>query len=144
MASALGAAVGTLGTVLFYGTATINLLWQHIGWKAVEEGKLKKLYIVDMGLPWISHLICSFIPTLIITKMGSSIAILLKQVIDKSTDMLTFLFGFILAAFMGINLIGAALVGGFFAVINFKIKMLQTARVSVASGSIDDDDEEEI
>ena len=58
--------------------------------------------------------------------------------------MLTFLFGFILAAFMGINLIGAALVGGFFAVINFKIKMLQTARVSVASGSIDDDDEEEI
>ena len=61
MASALGAAVGTLGTVLFYGTATINLLWQHIGWKAVEEGKLKKLYIVDMGLPWISHLICSFI-----------------------------------------------------------------------------------
>ena len=72
------------------------------------------------------------------------IAILLKQVIDKATDMLTFLFGFILAAFMGINLIGAALVGGFFAVINFKIKMLQTARVSVASGSIDDDDEEEI
>ena len=165
MASALGAADGT---------ATINLLWQHIGWKAVEEGKLKKLYIVDMGLPWISHLICSFIPTLIITKMGSSmvdviktalpmdgiammtlftvgsllpavgIAILLKQVIDKATDMLTFLFGFILAAFMGINLIGAALVGGFFAVINFKIKMLQTARVSVASGSIDDDDEEEI
>ena len=32
MAAALGAAVGTLGTVLFYGTATMNLIWQHIGW----------------------------------------------------------------------------------------------------------------
>ena len=31
LAAALGEAVGTLGTVLFYGTATVNLLWQHIG-----------------------------------------------------------------------------------------------------------------
>ncbi len=35
------ATVGTIGTVLFYGTATMNLLWQHIGWKAVEEGNFK-------------------------------------------------------------------------------------------------------
>ena len=27
MAVALGSAVGTLGTVLFYGTATVNLVW---------------------------------------------------------------------------------------------------------------------
>ena len=33
MAASLGAAVGTLGTVLFYGTATINLVWQGMGWK---------------------------------------------------------------------------------------------------------------
>lgn len=174
MASALGAAVGTLGTVLFYGTATINLAWQHIGWKAVEKGDFKKLYLVDMGLPWISHIICSFIPTLIITKMGANmvdiikvalpmdglamktlftvgsllpavgIAILLKQVINKATDMLTFVFGFILAAVMGVNLIGAAIVGGFFAVINYKIKMLQIAKPAVAGSNALDDEEEEI
>lgn len=173
MSAALGAAVGTLGTVLFYGTATMNLVWQHIGWKAVEEGNFKKLYTVDMGLPWISHILFSFIPTLLITKMGANmvdiikatlpmdglamktlftvgsllpavgIAILLKQVINKATDMLTFLFGFILAAFMGVNLIGSAIVGGFFAVINYKIKMIQIARPAPSGGGNAVDDEEE-
>ena len=34
MAVTLGSAVGTIGTVLFYGTATVNLVWQHMGWRA--------------------------------------------------------------------------------------------------------------
>ena len=55
MATALGSTVGTLGTVLMYGTATMNLIWQAYGWKCLESGKLKKLYAVDMGLPWIRH-----------------------------------------------------------------------------------------
>lgn len=173
MAAALGAAVGTLGTVLFYGTATMNLIWQHIGWKAVENGDFKKLYLVDMGLPWISHLVCSFIPTVLITLAGSSmvdlmkaylpmdgiamktlftvgsllpavgVAILLKQVVNKATDFLTFFFGFTLAACMGVNLIGAAVIGGFFAVINYKVQMLKV-RPAVADGSAYDDDEEDI
>ena len=175
MVAALGAAVGTLGTVLFYGTATMNLVWQHIGWKAVEKGDFKKLYAIDMILPWVSHILFSFIPTLIITKMGANmvdiikttlpmdglamktlftvgsllpavgIAILLKQVVNKATDMLTFLFGFILAAFMGVNLIGSAIVGGFFAVINYKIKMIQIAKpVASGGGNAVYDEEEEI
>ena len=172
MAAALGAAVGTLGTVPFYGTATMNLIWQHIGWKAVEEGNFKKLYVVDMGLPWISHFVCSFLPTVIITMAGSSmvdlmkaylpmdgiamktlftvgsllpavgVAILLKQVITKTVDFLTFFFGFTLAACMGVNLIGAALIGGFFAVINYKIQMLKTMRPAAAGPAYDDDEEE--
>jgi len=170
IATALGAAVGTLGTVLFYGTATINLAWQHIGWKAVEKGDFHKLYLVDMGLPWISHIICSFIPALIITKMGASmvdtmkvalpmnglamktlftvgsllpavgVAILLKQVVLKVTDFITFFFGFTLAAAMGVNLIGAAIIGGFFAIFNYKIKMLQL-RKTAAAGNINDEED---
>ena len=70
LATSFGSMVGTLGTVLFYGTATINLAWQHIGWKAVEEGNFHKLYFVDMGLPWISHIICSFIPTVVMCLYG--------------------------------------------------------------------------
>ncbi len=172
MAAALGAAVGALGTVLFYGTATVNLLWQHIGWKAVEKGDFKKLYLVDMGLPWISHLICSFIPTVIITMAGSSmvdlmkvylpmegiamktlftvgsllpavgVAILLKQVITKASDFLTFFFGFTLAACMGVNLIGAALIGGFFAVINYKIQLLKLRPAVAGAGAYDDEEED--
>ena len=171
LAAALGAAVGTLGTVLFYGTATINLLWQHIGWKSIEKGNFKNLYMVDMGYPWISHLICSFIPTFIITISGEymvqiiknylpmdgiamktlftvgsllpavGIAILLKQVVTKPTDLITFFFGFTLAASMGVNLIGAAIVGGFFAILYYNIKLVGLKRAEVTAA---DDEEEEI
>lgn len=171
MATALGAAVGTLGTVLFYGTATMNLIWQHIGWKAVEKGDFKKLYLVDMGLPWISHIVCSFIPAFIITRMGASmvdvmktalpmsgiamktlftvgsllpavgIAILLKQVVLKPTDFITFFFGFTLAAAMGVNLVGAAIIAGFVALINYKIKMLQLQKPVTSAGKLDDEED---
>ena len=62
----MAATVGTLGTVLFYGTATMNLIWQHWGMKQVDEGKLDSLYLVDWVFPWISHFVCSFIPTFVI------------------------------------------------------------------------------
>ena len=147
MAASLGAAVGTLGTVLFYGTATINLVWQGMGWKWLEKGDLHELLpgrqrsALDR-----SHRLLVAFPTFIIT-MGSTrvlvdlmktympmdgiamktlftvgsllptvgIAILLKQVISKPTDFLTFFFGFTLSAVMGCNLIAAAGIGCFFA-----------------------------
>lgn len=171
LATSFGTMVGTLGTVLFYGTATINLVWQHIGWKAVEKRQYKKLYLVDMGLPWISHLICSFIPTVIMCKLGADvvemiktalpmdglamktlftvgsllpcvgIAILLKQIVKKMTDFIPFLFGVVLAASMGINLVSATVIAGMFAIITYKLKLLLLTK---NSGGADDDDEEEI
>lgn len=78
LATSFGTMVGTLGTVLFYGTATINLVWQHMGWRAVEKRQYKKLYLIDMGLPWISHLICSFIPTVIMCKLGADVVEMIK------------------------------------------------------------------
>ena len=172
LATSFGTMVGTLGTVLFYGTATINLLWQHIGWKAVEKRQYKKLYLIDMGLPWISHLACSFIPTVIMCKMGADvvemikkalpmdgiamktlftvgallpcvgIAILLKQIVKQVTDFIPFLFGFALAASIGINLVSATVVAAMFAIINYKIKMLSVNRAAVAADGFDDDEEE--
>lgn len=173
LATSFGTMVGTLGTVLFYGTATINLVWQHMGWKAVEKRDYKKLYLVDMGLPWISHLICSFIPTMIMCKMGASvveliktslpmdgiamktlftvgallpcvgIAILLKQIVKNVTDFVPFLFGFVLAASMGINLVSATVVASMFAILTYKLKMAMAAKSAVAAG-YDDDEEEDI
>lgn len=171
LATSFGAMVGTLGTVLFYGTATVNLLWQHMGWKAVEKRQYKKLYLIDMGLPWISHLLCSFIPTVIMCKMGADvvemiktalpmdgiamktlftvgsllpcvgIAILLKQIVKKAADFVPFLFGFVLAASMGINLVSATVVAAMFAIVNYKIKMLSVNKVAIAG---DFEEEEEI
>lgn len=170
LATSFGTMVGTLGTVLFYGTATVNLVWQHIGWKAVEKRQYKKLYLVDMGLPWISHLLCSFIPTVIMCKLGADvvemikaalpmdglamktlftvgsllpcvgIAILLKQIVKKATDFIPFLFGVVLAASMGINLVSATVIAGMFAIITYNLKMLLLKK---SAGAADDDDEEE-
>ena len=153
LATSFGTMVGTLGTVLFYGTATINLAWQHVGWKAVEKGDYHKLYLVDMVLPWISHLICSFIPTVVMCKLGVpvvetikatlpmdglamktlftvgsmlpcvGIAILLKQVVNKVTDFVPFFVGFTLAAGVGLNLVSVTVVAGMFAIIHYNIKM---------------------
>ncbi len=173
LATSFGAMVGTLGTVLFYGTATMNLIWQHIGWEAIEKGDLKKLYLVDMGLPWISHLVCSFIPTFIICLMGAGmvdtikavlpmdgiamktiftvgsllpcvgIAILLKQIIVKGVDFIPFFVGFSLAAALGINLVVATIIAAMFAYMNYQIKTTQLMRVKVSAGAVDDDDDEE-
>ena len=70
------------------------------------------------------------------------VAILLKQVVNKATDFLTFFFGFTLAACMGVNLIGAAVIGGFFAVINYKIQLLKLRPVAAGPGAYDDDEED--
>ncbi len=172
LATSFGTMVGTLGTVLFYGTATINLAWQHIGWTAVEKGDYKKLYVVDMVLPWISHFICSFIPTMIMCKMGApmvdliknylpmdglammtlftvgsllpcvGIAILLKQIITKAIDFIPFFFGFTLAATLGINLVSATVIAGMFALINYRIKMLMLNKSTVLASDMEDDEED--
>lgn len=177
LAAALGAAVGTLGTVLFYGTATMNLVWQGIGWKAMETGKWssikKTIPMVEAVFPWVSHILFSFIPTVVICMAGPTmvdlmkqylpmdgvamktlftvgsllpavgIGILCKQVITKPLDWITFAVGFLLAAVLGCNLIASAIIAVFFALINFEIQSLKTGRPAVAAASAGADDEEE-
>lgn len=172
LAKSMGTLVGTVGTVLFYGTATLNLAWQHIGWKAVEKGDFKKLYMVDWGLPWISHFIFSFLPTLIMCKLGASavtaiqdalpmdgiamktlftvgallpcvgIAILLKQIVDKVTDFVPFFVGFTLAASLGLNLVACAVVSLIFALLFYEIDMAKIKKATVGA-DLDFNDEEE-
>ena len=172
LATSFGTMVGTLGTVLFYGTATINLAWQHIGWTAVEKGDYHKLYVVDWVLPWISHIICSLIPTMIMCKMGApmvdlikaylpmegiamktlftvgsllpcvGIAILLKQIVTKAIDFVPLFFGFTLAAALGINLVSATVIAGMFALINYRIKMISLSKPAMVDGDFDDEEED--
>ena len=173
LAKSMGTLVGTVGTVLFYGTATLNLAWQHIGWKAVEKGDFKKLYMVDWGLPWVSHFAFSFLPTLIMCKLGASavtaiqsalpmdgiamktlftvgsllpcvgIAILLKQIVDKVTDFVPFFIGFTLAASLGLNLVACAVVSLIFALLFYEIDMVKIKKASAGADLDFDDDDEE-
>ncbi|MBU9732171.1 PTS sugar transporter subunit IIC [Klebsiella variicola] len=171
MAVAFGAAVGTVGTVLYYGTVMINLIWQHMGLRAVNNHQFHRLSFIDMGLPWISHIITSFIPTVFMTLMGSSmvdfikvilpmdgitmktlftvgsllpavgIGLLLKQIVESYVDILTFLMGFTLAAMMGVNLIGATIIGGFLGVMNYKIRMSRmNSEPTAGAAAMDEED----
>ena len=70
------------------------------------------------------------------------IAILLKQIVKQVTDFIPFLFGFALAASIGINLVSATVVAAMFAIINYKIKMLSVNKAAVAADGFDDDEEE--
>ena len=173
LAKSMGTLVGTIGTVLFYGTATLNLAWQHIGWRAVEKGEFKRLYTVDWGLPWISHLLFSFLPTFIMCMFGASavkalqealpmdglamktlftvgallpcvgIAILLKQIVEKATDFIPFFVGFTLAASLGLNLVSCAVISLIFAFLFYEIDMVRLRGTAAVSGSDYDDDDEE-
>lgn len=173
LAKSMGTLVGTVGTVLFYGTATLNLAWQHIGWKAVEKGDFKKLYMVDWGLPWISHFAFSFLPTLLMCKLGASavtaiqealpmdglamktlftvgallpcvgIAILLKQIVEKVTDFVPFFVGFTLAASLGLNLVACAVVSLIFALLFYEIDMVKIKKATAGVNVGIDEDEEE-
>ena len=77
------------------------------------------------------------------------IAILLKQIVRNVLDFIPYLFGFTLAASMGINLVASTVVAGLFAILIFKLKMLELRKPAAASQSslADngwDDDEEDI
>ena len=173
LAKSMGTLVGTVGTVLFYGTATMNLVWQHMGWKAVEQGKFKKLYAVDWGWPWASHLIFSFLPTLIMCKLGASavtalktalpmdgipmmtlftvgsllpcvgIAILLKQLVNNVLDFVPFMVGFTLAASLHLNLVSCAVISLIFALLFYELDMAKIARKTSVAQAVEADDDDD-
>lgn len=147
--------VGTVGTVQFYETAMMNLVWQHIGWARLDKKDFNIITKVNVILPLISHILVSFIPVMLITYYGAGavtdfktalpmdswymkslftigsllpavgIAILLKSVVSKATDLIFFLFGFTVAASMHLTLIAATAVGAVFALINYQMTMIR-------------------
>ena len=150
LATSFGTMVGTIGTVLFYGTATMNLVWQHMGWAWVDKREYDKLPLVDYVLPWISH----GIPMKTLFTVGAllpcvGIAILLKQIVRNVLDFVPYLTGFTLAASMGVNLVASTVIAGMFAILIYKLKMLELRKPAAAASSAAaengwDDDEEDI
>lgn len=171
LASSISAMTGVIGISLFYGTAMMNLIWQHYGWAQLKKGNLDCLGKVDTILPLISHFVLSFLPVTLLCYYGSGavqelfknlntdvwyikailsvgsvlpavgIGILLKSVVTKTSDLVFFAFGFTIAASMNLTLIAATVVGGVFALINYQMAMMKAT--GVAAGSADDDDDEE-
>lgn len=174
LASSISAMTGVIGISLFYGTAMMNLIWQHYGWAQLKKGNLDCLGKVDTILPLISHFVLSFLPVTLLCYYGSGavqelfknlntdvwyikailsvgsvlpavgIGILLKSVVTKTSDLVFFAFGFTIAASMNLTLIAATVVGGVFALINYQMAMMKATGVAAGSADDDDDDEEDI
>ena len=172
LASGISAMTGVIGITLFYSTAMVNLIWQHIGWAKLDKGDLSIIGKVDALFPLITHFITSFIPVTLLCYYGSGaveelfaslqvdvwyvkalitvgavlpavgIAILLKSVVAKPSDLIFFVFGFTLAQSMHLTLIAATAVGAVFALINYQFAMIKAK--GVTAGAVDDDDEEDI
>ena len=173
LASTISAMTGVIGISLFYGTAMFNLIWQHYGWAQLDKGNIEVVGKVDTIMPLISHVVLSFLPVTLLCYYGSTavqeifsvlntdmwyvkallavgavlpavgIAILLKSVISKPTDLIYFVFGFAAAKSMGLTLLAATAVGAAFALINYQLTMMKAGGVATAAAS-DDDDEEDI
>lgn len=176
LASSISAMTGVIGITLFYLTAMMNLIWQHWGWARIEKGNIECVGTVDAVLPWITNIIISFIPVTLLCYFGSSavedvfknlktsvwyvkailavgsvlpavgISILLKSVVVKNSDLIYFLFGFALAASMGLTLLSATAVGAVFALIDYKMAMnkIDLLNAGAGAGAGADDDEEDI
>lgn len=157
LASSISAMTGVIGITLFYGTAMMNLIWQHIGWARLDKGDFSIIGKVDVLFPLISHFVLSFLPCTLLCYYGSTavadlfavldvsvwyvkalitvgavlpavgIAILLKSVVTKTADLLYFMLGFALAASMHLTLIAATVVGGVFALVNYQLTMSKSS-----------------
>ena len=149
----------------------MNLVWQHIGWARLDKKDFSIVGKVEVIFPLISHLLISFIPVMLIVYYGADavdqfkealpmgswymkslftlgsllpavgIAILLKSVVNKATDLIFFLFGFTLAGSMHLTLIAATAVGAVFALINYQMTMIRN-RAAAGPAGIDDDEED--
>lgn len=174
LAGSIGALVGTVGTVQFYGTAMMNLVWQHIGWAQLDKKNFGILTAVETWMPLISHFLISFLPIMLIDKIGIDavnnfktalpmdswymkslftigsllpavgIGILLNSVVTKPTDLIFFVFGFTIAKSMGLTLIAATTVGLVIAFFSYQMKMNALEAKKAGPVAADDDDEEDI
>ena len=173
LASSISAMTGVIGITLFYLTAMMNLIWQHWGWAQIEKGNIECVGKVDAVLPWITNIVISFIPVTLLCYYGSGtveevfnnlntsvwyvkailtvgailpavgISILLKSVITKNSDLIYFMFGFAMAASMGLTLLAATAIGGVFALIDYKMAMNKIELLEAGAGASGADDDEE-
>ncbi len=174
LASSISAMTGTIGITLFYGTAMMNLIWQHIGWARLDKGDFEIVGKVDALFPLISHFCLSFLPVTLLCYFGSGavesvfksldvsvwyvkallcvgsvlpavgIAILLKSVVNKTSDLIFFLLGFVLAAAMHLTLLAATVVGGVFALINYQMTMIKIEANKGGTAAVMIEEEEDI
>lgn len=170
-AVAIATAVGAIGTIFHNFMMLTNTFFNTRAMQAIDKGDFNGLAMNHWILPQIIQACYRIIPTFVVLYLGQSyanqiiamfpvdsfvmrtltalggmlpavgVAILLKQVTKKDIDVIRFLFGFVLVAALGVNMISLAIIGAFFAYSHFVYT--GTNKLATAQVVVDDDDLEE-
>jgi len=149
-AVAIAVAVGAVGTIFHNFMMLTNSFWNHRAAIAINKGDYKGLWFNHYVGPQVVQFFYRFVPTYLVVFFGATlatniityfpttsftmrtltalggmlpavgVAILLRQVTKKDIDIIQFLVGFTLVAALKINMISLAILGAFFAYMNFK------------------------
>lgn len=168
-AVAIATAVGAIGTIFHNFMMFTNSFFNAAALRSIESADYRGLILNHWILPQVVQACYRIIPTFIVLYLGQAyatdiikmfpvdsfvmrtltalggmlpavgVAILLKQVTKKDIDIIRFLFGFVLVAAIGINMISLAIVGGFVAYNHF----IYTDKPKLAT-EINNDLEEEL
>lgn len=135
VALTLAVPLGIIGSVVWIGRNTFNVFILHMADKAASEGKAKSMFIYNTLLPQIILLLITFVPVSLAAYFGTAgvahvmqfvgdnilgilgtiggvlpavgIALTLK-IVMKGGAIPYFFLGFMLAAYLGISLVGVA------------------------------------
>lgn len=164
-AVAIATAVGALGTIVYNMMMFTNTIWNQGALKAAQEGNYKGIFLnhwifpqflqifyrgvitalsLYFGQSFATALINTFTADSIVMRTLSvlggllpavGVAILLGQTVKKKMDLVRFLFGFVLVAALGLNMVSVGIIGAFFAYSHFIYTKKDTAVI------VDEDEE---
>jgi len=150
IAVTLAASIGLLGAVLFSFMEVINSFWNHVGDRYASEGNFRGVILSNIVYPQITTFIIRFVPTFIAVYYGSQyaqqllesipqtiihimsvlggilpavgIAMIFVQSMKDNSLIIYYLVGFTLMVFFNLNMIGLAIIGSLFAIMNYNFK----------------------
>lgn len=171
---AIATAVGVIGTIFHNFMMLTNSFWNHRAIKSIDKADYKGLMFNHFVGPQLFQMAYRIIPTAAILYFGAGlanniiamfpmssfvmrtltalggmlpavgVAILLRQITKKNLELVYFLFGFTLIAFLKINMLALAIIGAFFALLHFNYTASKVAVATTTGGNLEDDEEDEL
>lgn len=166
-AVSIATAMGAVGIILHNGVAVLNTTFNEGSQAAIEKGDEKKFLRNHWLWPQLLQFASRMIPTFMVLYFGQGIAawiietfpegsyvmrvltvlgglfpaigvgLLVKNLVNRNSDLILIAFGFTLVAALGLNMVSLSIVAGFIAYLTYQKSGNETAEVSVEE---DDDD----
>lgn len=163
-AVSIATAVGAIGTIFHNFMMLTNSFWNHRAIKAINKWDIKAFKRNHIYGPQMTQFLYRFVPTFLVIYFGQGwamsiidyfpvdsfvmktltalggmlpavgVAILLRQVVKKDIELISFLLGFTLVAALGLNMISLAIIATFFAISHFNY-VNPTGKGKLATGT---------